>query len=71
MPAELDPKNQHSERLQANLARIEELTQRLVAALARQREKKTALEGPGPELYAKAASAYFAEMMMHPSKIIE
>jgi poly[(R)-3-hydroxyalkanoate] polymerase subunit PhaC len=71
MPAEIDTESQHSERLQANLARIEELTQRLVAALAQQREKNAALEGPGPELYSKAASAYFAEMMTHPSKIIE
>ncbi len=57
--------------LNANIERIEELTQRLVHALANQREKSQALEGPGQELYMKAAAAYFAEMMANPSKILE
>jgi len=57
--------------LNANLERIEALTQRLVTALANQREKNPALEGPGQELYTKAAAAYFAEMMTNPSKILE
>lgn len=71
MPSDnMNPEN-HSQVLTANLKRIEELTQRLVAALAHQREKNPGLEGPGQELYMKAAAAYVAEMMTHPSKIIE
>lgn len=57
--------------LNANVRRIEELTQRLVQALANRREKNQALEGPGQELYMKAATAYLTEMMANPSKIIE
>jgi len=59
------------ETLNANLQKIEALTQRLVNALANQREKNPALEGPGQDLYTKAAAAYFSEMMTNPSKILE
>jgi len=60
-----------AETLNVNLERIETLSQRLVAALARQKDKNNALEGPGHELYTKAAAAYFSEMMSNPSKILE
>lgn len=59
------------ERLNANIARIEELSQRLVAAMARRRPIDPSLQGPGHELFLKAAAAYMAEMMANPSKIIE
>ncbi len=59
------------EKLNRNIARIEELTQRLVGALARQRESNPSLDGPGHDLYARAAGAYLAEMMTHPSRIFE
>lgn len=59
------------ELLSANLQKMEALTQRLVAALANQREKNPNLEGPGQDLYMKAATAYVTEMMTNPSKIIE
>ena len=55
----------------ANLARVEELSQRLVQALGRHRPVRPALQGPGQDLYMKAAAAYIAEMMANPSKIIE
>jgi polyhydroxyalkanoate synthase subunit PhaC len=58
-------------RLNANLARVEELSQRLVQALGRRRPVRPALQGPGQDLYMKAAAAYIAEMMANPSKIIE
>jgi len=63
-PAELD-------KLNANLAKIEELTQRLVAALAQKRIPNPALEAPGQELYAKAMAAYWAEAMSNPAKLLE
>jgi len=65
------PPESNIETLNANLQKIEALTQRLVNALASQREKNPALEGPGQQLYAKAAAAYFSEMMTNPSRIIE
>ena len=59
------------ELLNKNLARIEELSQRLVAALAHKKSSPSGLQGPGHELYAKAAAAYMSEMVSHPSKIFE
>jgi polyhydroxyalkanoate synthase subunit PhaC len=71
MPGEKVTPENNIDTLNANVQRIEELTQRLVQALAHQREKNQALEGPGQDLYMKAAGAYMAEMMANPSKIIE
>lgn len=59
------------ERLQANLSRVEELTQRLMAALARRKQADAALNGPSGDVYVKAAAAYLAEMMQNPAKILE
>jgi polyhydroxyalkanoate synthase subunit PhaC len=59
------------ERLTANLARIEELSARLTAGLARQKAHDQALNGPSQDLMLQAASAYVATMMQNPSKVIE
>jgi polyhydroxyalkanoate synthase subunit PhaC len=59
------------ERLNANLARIEALTQRLVAAFAQRTPKRVDLQGPDPALYLRAATAYWAEMVQNPSKMLE
>ncbi|SFJ50851.1 PHA/PHB synthase family protein [Jannaschia pohangensis] len=58
-------------RLNANLERMEALTKRLVAALSSKRTSDQGLQGPGPELYAKAMAAYWAEMAANPAKLIE
>ncbi|MBM3613531.1 MAG: class I poly(R)-hydroxyalkanoic acid synthase, partial [Alphaproteobacteria bacterium] len=60
-----------SENLRQNMERIETLTQRLVSSLSHGGPPNPALSAPGPELYAKAASAYMAEMMTNPAKIVE
>lgn len=57
--------------LNDNLARIEELSQRLMSALAQRKAMHPGLQGPGQDLYAKAAAAYMAEIMSNPSKLIE
>ncbi len=59
------------DRLNANLARVEELSRRLAAALSQRKQSDPALHGPSQEVYMKAAAAYVAEMMQNPSKIIE
>ena len=59
------------EELQANLAKIEELTQRLSAALANKREIHPGLHGPGQDLFAKTSAAYMAELVSNPEKMIE
>ncbi len=58
-------------RLNANLARVEELSQRMTQALASRKKADPALSGPSQDVYMRAATAYVAEMMQNPSKIIE
>lgn len=57
--------------LEANLAKVEALTQRLLKVLGHSRPVPPALQGPSQELYVKAASAYMTEMMNNPAKLIE
>ena len=59
------------ERLEANLARAEELTQRLLNVMGKGRAVPAALQGPAPDLYAKAVGAYWTEMAQNPAKILE
>ncbi|MCY1127777.1 class I poly(R)-hydroxyalkanoic acid synthase [Frigidibacter sp. RF13] len=59
------------EKLNANVARIEALSQRLIAAIAQKRAPNPALEAPGFELYAKAAGAWWAEALQNPTKVME
>ena len=59
------------DRLGQNLVRMEELSARLMAALSRKRALSPSLQGPGQELFMKAAAAYVAEMMSDPAKILE
>ncbi|MDP3263715.1 MAG: class I poly(R)-hydroxyalkanoic acid synthase [Tabrizicola sp.] len=58
-------------RLQENLARMEELSKRLTAALAHRKQADPALAGPAPDVYMKAATAYLAEMMQNPARVVE
>ena len=58
-------------KLEQNMERIQELTQRLMGAMSNKRNVPKDLQGPEPELYAKAGTAMFQEMMQNPSKVIE
>ncbi|WP_170426482.1 PHA/PHB synthase family protein [Ruegeria arenilitoris] len=66
---ELSP--EHLERLKENMGKVEELSKRLVEVMAGKKGHNPALDGPNQELYAKAASAYWAEAMQNPSKLLE
>ena len=59
------------ERLTENLQRVEALTQRLLAAVSHKKPIRPAVQGPGQDLFAKAATAYVTEMMSNPSRMIE
>lgn len=59
------------ERLNANLARVEELSRRLVAAMTQRDPANATLNGPGPDLMAKAGQSYVQEMMHNPARIFE
>lgn len=54
-----------------NVAKIEELSQRLVSAIANKRQYDSGLAAPGQDLFVKAAGAYWAEMISNPGKMIE
>ncbi|MEZ5796392.1 MAG: class I poly(R)-hydroxyalkanoic acid synthase [Paracoccaceae bacterium] len=71
MAIESEDTGVRQERLNANLARVEELSKRLAAALTQRKPADPALAGPSNEVYMKAASAYFAEMMSNPAKVLE
>ena len=58
-------------KLEKNMQRIQELTQRLMSTMTNKRKVPKDLQGPEPELYARAGSAMFQEMIQNPSKIIE
>ena len=68
---ETDPNGAALQRLNENLVRIDALTKRLVAALSQRERADPGLQGPGPELYAKAMAAYWTEMASNPAKLIE
>lgn len=59
------------DRLNTNLAKMEELSQRLVKAMANKRTIDPHLQAPDNDLFMKAASAYAAEMVSNPAKIFE
>ncbi|WP_414707670.1 PHA/PHB synthase family protein [Rhodovulum sp.] len=71
MTTEEDAPGRNLERLNENLAKLEGLTERLMSAVSRKRRIDPNLQGPGHDLYMKAAAAYMVEMMRNPSKLIE
>ncbi|WP_121631308.1 PHA/PHB synthase family protein [Tropicibacter alexandrii] len=58
-------------RLEENLEKVEELSQRLINALTRRHSTPEALNAPAPDLYAKAAQAYVQEWMTNPARLVE
>ncbi|WP_136439208.1 PHA/PHB synthase family protein [Pacificoceanicola onchidii] len=62
---------ENREKLEANLARVEELQQRLISAISKRKPTPQALNGPENEFYSKAAQAYFQEWMTNPAKVLE
>ena len=60
-----------SGKLQANIARIEQLSQRLVAALSRKQTHDPALDAPDPGIFLRASTAWMQEAAKNPAKLIE
>lgn len=71
MAADLSKEQKNLEVLNSNIEKIEGLSQRLLAALAKKADVRPGLQGPGPDLYQKASAAYIAEMMTNPARIVE
>lgn len=53
------------------MAKIEQLSQRLLDALARRKPINHSLHGPEPGLYAEAMQAYWQECLKNPTKVFE
>jgi len=63
-PANLD-------KMTANLARVEELSKRLIEALSARKPANATLNGPSQELFLNASQSYMAEVMQNPGRIFE
>jgi polyhydroxyalkanoate synthase len=59
------------EKINANLARVEELSARLIKALSSRNPANPTLNAPSNELLAQAATSYWKGVLENPSKIYE
>ena len=71
MTTDGDVAGKNVEKLNENLAKVEELSQRLVQALAARKPSNPTLNGPSQDLVVKAAHTYWADMLENPGKIYE
>lgn len=59
------------DKLSTNLRKVDELTRRLTHVLTHRSTHNPALDGPNQELFAKAATAYWAQSFRDPAKVLE
>ena len=64
-----DVSSENLDKMQANLQRVEALTERLMLAISGRKAVNPTLSGPGTELYAQAAVNYWAVMVENLSLI--
>ena len=71
MATQDDVTGENIEKMNENLAKVEQLSQRLIQALAARKPANPTLNAPSQDLFAKAASSYWTEMFENPGKIYE
>ncbi len=59
------------DKLTENLAKVEELRERLTHVMTHRSKHNAALDGPNQELFTKAATAYWQDAVHNPAKLIE
>ncbi len=59
------------ERLNANLAKVEALSLKLAEVMSRHKPLRNELNGPEPEVFLNAATAYWQGMIENPGKVLE
>ncbi len=59
------------DRMTANLARVDTLSKRLVAALSRREPANPTLHAPSQDLFAKAAASYWSDAIENPARLYE
>lgn len=62
---------EHLERIRENMTKVEELSKRLIDVMAGKEAHTPALDGPNQDLFARAATSYFAEAWQNPAKLLE
>jgi polyhydroxyalkanoate synthase len=71
MTTETEVAGKNVDKLNENLAKVEELSQRLIKALAARNPANPTLSAPSQELFVKAAQSYWSEMIENPGRIYE
>ncbi len=66
-----DGSTQSVTRINENLARVEQLSQRLIKVMASRNPADPTLSGPPSDIFTKAATSYWAEMLENPGRIYE
>ncbi len=66
-----DLTDEHTERLKENMEKVEQLSKRLIEVMSAKKTHTAALDAPNHELFAKAATAYWAEAWQNPAKLLE
>ena len=59
------------EKLNVNLRKVEDLSQRLLSVMSNRKGHNPSLDAPGPDLYTQALTAYWQEAVQNPAKLIE
>lgn len=59
------------ERLEANLAKVEDLSHRFMSALSKRNPANAQLSGPDQDVFVKAATHYWSGMLQDPAKLFE
>jgi polyhydroxyalkanoate synthase len=71
MTTKEDVAGENLDRLNANLARVEELSQRLIAAMSGRKPPNPTLNAPDQDVFLKAATTYWQEMSQNPARLFE
>jgi polyhydroxyalkanoate synthase len=71
MATEAGVAGKNLDKLNENLAKVEELSQRLIKVMAARNPANPSLGTPSHEVFTRAAASYWTEMLEHPGRIIE
>lgn len=71
MTTKEDVAGENLDRLNANFAKVEELSQRLIAAMSGRTPANPSLNAPDQDVFLKAATAYWQEMSQNPARLFE
>lgn len=63
--------SEHIENLKENMNQVEQLSKRLVEVMAQKKPHNAALDGPNQDLFARAASSFWAEAAQNPARLLE